>query len=640
MPTSPTPEEAGAHEAQTGPATPPHQVLLETPGAGPSRLAAPDPDRDPELDIAFERELALDSEDEEQDRENFLRKRNDYLELEQSVKSSNELLHSLGSYLSTFQTDLSAVSGQISELQQKSSDIESRLNARKAVIPALNSLLSDITLPPSLVLTLRDTLPSHNPDIWLTAIVQLDEKITAVKARSKVRAVKEVEPIIEGLTIKALHVLPPFLLSLIKPLKSASKGLSTNMGVLQTGVLLKYQPFYAFLLKQAPRLAKQVERGYVNAARAFYETGFRRYARALGQIRARTVEKNDLIGVVSSEAAAAILNGNGTQEGMKQAYERLKYAEVDEGAVVLAYMVDDKEFRLPVEALFRSLGLVLMDNASAEFTFIVRFFSRPSSRPAEPKHFLSPESTPLESPSPSSFADLTSEAGPNQTPRKRVGMNESNEWLKDAERIWHEVFDSALDYCTGFFQSMIDVPPPAIPLLTIIRLNDHLLATCDARGTLPLIPYLTGQKLAMWPIFRKEMDQHIESLKKLADDAEGKGLAGFMGRGVKDGAVRQVASRYAAMYTCMTALSEEADEAMLFSSMARLRAELVRLTHLQSLKIKSPAERHSFLSSIYEIVMHELVSGPGQTTHPRLQSELSFFRTREEEARRRISDAQ
>lgn len=179
------------------------------------------------------------------------------------------------------------------------------------------------------------------------------------------RAVKEVEPIIEGLTIKALHVLPPFLLSLIKPLKSASKGLSTNMGVLQTGVLLKYQPFYAFLLKQAPRLAKQVERGYVNAARAYYETGFRRYARALGQIRARTVEKNDLIGVVSSEAAAAILSG--TQEGMKQAYERLKFAEVDEGAVVLAYMVDDKELvRFDRFIKERPLGLrTLMDEKTA-----------------------------------------------------------------------------------------------------------------------------------------------------------------------------------------------------------------------------------------------------------------------------------
>jgi len=71
--------------------------------------------------------------------------------------------------------------------------------------------------------------------------------------------------------------------------------------------------------------------------------------------------------------------------------------------------------------------------------------------------------------------------------------------------------------------------------------------------------------------------------------------------------------------------------------MTRLRGELVRLATTQANKIKNPPERHSFLSSIYEIVMHELVSGPGQTTHPRLQSELSFFRTREEEARRRIS---
>lgn len=70
MPTLPTPEEAGAHDGQTRPATPAHQVPLETPGAGPSRLATPDPGRDLELDIAFERELALDSEDEEQDREN------------------------------------------------------------------------------------------------------------------------------------------------------------------------------------------------------------------------------------------------------------------------------------------------------------------------------------------------------------------------------------------------------------------------------------------------------------------------------------------------------------------------------------------------------------------------------------------
>ncbi len=71
----------------------------------------------------------------------------------------------------------------------------------------------------------------------------------------------------------------------------------------------------------------------------------RRYARVLSQIRARTIEKSDLIGNVSSEAAQAVLNT--TPKGVKQAYERLRYSELDvegEGGVVLAYMADDKDY--------------------------------------------------------------------------------------------------------------------------------------------------------------------------------------------------------------------------------------------------------------------------------------------------------
>lgn len=227
--------------------------------------------------------------------------------------------------------------------------------------------------------------------------------------------------------------------------------------------------------------------------------------------------------------------------------------------------------------------------------------------------------------------------------------------MKNAERIWHEVFSSALEYCSEFFNAILNPsPPPAVVVLTLIRLNDHLIETSDSRAVLPLNPFFLAQKMALWPVYRKEMDRHFDSLKKLADDAEGKGLAGYVGKGVKDGTVRTVASRYAALFSCVTALSGEAEEAMIFSrqvpripsdsvytadrcSMTRLRGELVRLLQAQSAKIKNPSERHSFLSSIYEIVMRELVAGPGQTTHPRLQSELSFFRTREEEARRRIA---
>ena len=200
--------------------------------------------------------------------------------------------------------------------------------------------------------------------------------------------------------------------------------------------------------------------------------------------------------------------------------------------------------------------LVLVDNASAEFTFIVRFFARTRPKPSD-------NETPARSPP---MSQTPSEIGREATSESRKGISETDEGLKDAERIWHEVFDSALEYVSSFFSSIVSpVAPPAVPLLTLIRLNDRLLSICDARGTLPLLPFLQSQKLALWPIYRKEMDQHVDSLRRLADEAEGKGLAGFVSRGVKDGAVRQVANRYAALFSCVTALSEEAEEAMIFS---------------------------------------------------------------------------
>ncbi|WWC63385.1 uncharacterized protein I303_105985 [Kwoniella dejecticola CBS 10117] len=632
---------------------------LETPGAGPSRLPIKQP---------LKQEIE-DIDEEEQDRLSFLSKQADYVQLEQSVQSSDELLSSLASYLSTFQNDLSAVSGQISDLQGRSADIESQLKGRKTIIPPLNALISDITLPPSLVLTLRDTLPAQNPDLWLNAIIELDSKISLISSRStKVKAVKELSPIIEGLKVKALNVLPPFLLSLIKPLKSASKGLSTNLAILQNSLLLKYQPFYAFLYKHNGKIAKTVERGYVNAARSYYETGYRRYARSLGLISAKNVERAELIGSLSSmETPATVMNGGSSNTSKRsggEEEERLRFKDLDiedeDGSVVLGYMADDKDFRAPIEALFRSLALVLLDNASSEFTFIVRFFAKSlspsastsSSRP-NPQSVKSPIETPLDSPNPS-FVDLMSDAGKSTTTSRR-GVNEINENLKEAERIWHEVFDSSLEYTSGFFDSMITPPitptaltggavqstPSVISLLTMIRLNDNLLAVSDNRGCLPLVGYLTGWKLKLWPVFRKEMDNHIASLKTLADNLEGKNMLAslnFMkGSSIKDSQLRIIAKKYGRMYSQVVALSNEAEEVMIFSSMTRLRNELIRIVSHQSSKIKQSNERHSFLSSIYEIIMHELVSGVGQTTHPKLQSELSFFRTREEEARRRIT---
>ncbi|KAL7422535.1 Vacuolar protein sorting-associated protein 52 [Cryptotrichosporon argae] len=615
------------------------------PVAGPSRI----PPELPGLPL-------VDEDDEDADRELYYRRRKEYLDLAQSVDDSDKLLADLASYLSTFQDNLSDVSGQVHDLQSRSDSIERQLRGRRTIIPPLTALLEEIIVPPALVLTLRDTTPSSAPDQWLAAVPALEARLAATKSRSRVRAAAELDAVLEPLAARVLSVLPAFLLTLIKPLRSASRGLGTNLPVLQTSLLLKYQPFYAFLARHAPRHAKQVERGYVNAARAYYETGFRRYARALAQIKARNADRPELVGVVGADATQAVLNR--APPAVRQAYDRLVFAtfEADtdsEGAgagagVTLAYEADDKDRRVPLEALFRSLALVLLDNASSEFTFIVRFFARATSEAGAPNGTATHDArsragTPVDSPALGS--DALSEAGKSRasvphSARRRRGAAGDGDGLREAERVWHEVFDPALESCTAFFASALVPTPGAITLLTLIRLNDAVLATADARGTTPLMPYLTGWKMALWPAYRKEMDRQVDSVKRLADEAEGKGLAGVFGKGVKDGVVGQVAVRYAGLYGCVVALADEAEEAMLFSSTSRLRAELHRLITAQAAKIKDAAQRNSFLSATGESVVRELVAGPGAGkgmgtgVGGRMMEEVGWWKAREAEARR------
>jgi len=81
---------------------------------------------------------------------------------------------------------------------------------------------------------------------------------------------------------QAATKLRTFFLALFQPIRAS---VTTNLQVLQTSVLLKYSPLYAFLYRQASDVALEVQRSYIGAARLYYETGFRRYSRSLGYVK-------------------------------------------------------------------------------------------------------------------------------------------------------------------------------------------------------------------------------------------------------------------------------------------------------------------------------------------------------------------
>ncbi|KAH8118383.1 Vps52-domain-containing protein [Phellopilus nigrolimitatus] len=561
-----------------------------------------------------------------------------YVDLHDQVDTSIGLLDSLESFLSTFQTDLVAVSGQISNLQDRSKDIENRLKARKKIEKPLSSLLSDLSIAPSLATTILD---SDVDETWLTVVPDFERRLTTLNARKRVKAARDLSEVTEGLRIVAATKIRAFFLSLIQPVRIS---MTTNMQVLQTSVLIKYRPLYEFLQNQAEDVAKEIQRSYIAAARVYFETGFRRYTRTLGWIKARTIEKSDYIANTDVQLEYS------TDES------RLAYARIDGPPVVQAYLAEDKAHKEPLEALFRSMLLVLMDNATAEYTFVTAFFTPPS----QTLDILAPESSgSVFSPSRDSGGfdarrpSLGTETIGSPPMRRRESLarsisnepqlasaaleprNMSKEELSVLTGIWKQIMEPTLIYCQTFATTVLESPPPVVPLLTMIRMMENTLAEVQTRGCAPLETWLFGLRMQFWPVFQKQMSEHVASLSKLSESTTG----GYFRRAVgpSDTVVQAVANRYISIFWSFVILTETEEETMIFSNLTRLRQELTMLIINQSKRITDPLKSATFQSTLFETLLQAMSKNQYSMTHPKAQAELAYWREREEESRRRIS---
>ncbi|EAU84667.2 hypothetical protein CC1G_00186 [Coprinopsis cinerea okayama7 len=561
----------------------------------------------------------------------------DFVDLHEQVETSVQLLDSLETFLSTFQKDLNAVAGQISELQDRSKDIEGRLKSRKKIERPLSSLLSDITISPNLSKTILDTNVGES---WLEAIEQFEKRLITSKSRTRVKAARDLGEVAEGLRIVAATKLRGFFLALFQPIRSS---VTTNMQVIQTSVLLKYAPLFGFLQRQAPAVANELQRAYAGAARLYYETGFRRYARSLGWIKARSSEKFESI--ATGDARNISIN-----------IERLQHGKLDGPGVTLGYMADDKNHKEPIEGLLRSLLLVFMDNATSEYSFISKFFVSSPSPPSVDSSLslltptaVVPTPSAMATPETAVFAEarspVNSEYGGGSRQVSVVQPNisgvvpqmTSKEEQAVVDAIWKQVMDPVLEYCQTFVRSALDPMPPTIPLLTIIRLTEEVVTEIQKRRCPPAETFIFGLRLQMWPIFQKAMHEHIESLKRLAEGTS----TGYFSRSspITDAVVAKVSRQYVHFFNSFVYLTEHEEETMIFSNLQRLREELVKLVNRHTERITDRVTRATAQSAIYEVILQGLSTGTQHTAHLKLQKEIAFWSYVDEEAKRKIVSA-
>ncbi|KAI0268372.1 vacuolar sorting protein [Gloeopeniophorella convolvens] len=563
----------------------------------------------------------------------FRSRAKEFVELHDQVQTSIGLLDSLETFLSTFQRDLSAVSGQISDLQSRSRDIEARLRSRKKIEKPLANLITDLTVPPSLATTILDT---DVGEAWVPMITDFEWRLENLKARGRVRAARDLGEVAEGLRIVAATKLRAFFLALLQPIRTS---MTTNMHVVQTTVFLKYRPLYAFLLRHAANVATEVQKAYVATARTYYETGFRRYMRSLGWVKARSTEKDT--GLVSGAVDA---------EKQTDAYlERLNYSRIEGPGVTLTYMADDKSHKEDAEALLRSALLVLMDNGTSEYAFVTTFFAPEPSPPIAQtptvvsSHLFSPTSLSAILPADDAVSTPATDVFPTPRARERTESLFSTDSQPPISRlsreeqaalnaIWKQIMDPALEHAKTFTQFVLEPLPPVIPLLTMIRLTEEVMGEVQKRGCQPLETFLFGLRLQMWPLFQKAMTDQIEAVKKLAEGATG----GYFRRAAatSDASISTICKRYVVLFLCLVMLTAQNEETMIFSNLLRLRQELTKLIEVHTDKLSEASARAKARSAVFEELLQGLTrafrSAPG---HPKAQSELAYWREKEESAR-------
>lgn len=157
-------------------------------------------------------------------------------------------------------------------------------------------------------------------------------------------------------------------------------SITPNFAIFHISILNKYRSFFAFLQRHSARAAHEVQKAYISTAQWYYETGFRRYVRALERIRARSVVRTELVGSVASESSLSLFSRQGassvSNQGPRSSVDTLHGPNIiqrsEESGVILAYRADEPDFVREIILISRcvctDLRLIITTESNARRT--------------------------------------------------------------------------------------------------------------------------------------------------------------------------------------------------------------------------------------------------------------------------------
>ncbi|CCT72415.1 related to SAC2 protein [Fusarium fujikuroi] len=480
---------------------------------------------------------------------------NDRTELEdlhRSIEACDDVLNSVEISLANFRNDLALVSADIESLQTRSTALNRRLENRKQVEKALGPLVEELSLPPEVISKISE---GHIDETWAKMLAELDRRSTLFKKKSETQtsnAAKDLEPIIDKLTFKAIERIRDFIVAQIKALRSPH----INAQIIQQQSFLRYKDLYTFLHKHHPTLANEIALAYMNTMRWYYLNQFSRYEKALGKIRLHILDKNDALGHEDATRKATVLSSNRAPGPPHDAFNlgrRIDLLKTNNQAALSSYLAEEDQSTHYLEVPFRNFNLALIDNATAEYTFMATFFSPALSYSQISKNF-------------------------------------------------DYVFEATFELGRTLSKTLIGETYDALGLLLCIRLNQHFAFELQRRKVPAVDGYINATTMLLWPRLQVIMDRHCDSVRHLSNAVPAKPSRAEVAK--LSAAPHVVTQRFGQLLHGLLALSTDAgDDEPVVSSLRRLRSEVETFLTRQAELFGDKRKSGRFLYNNYSLIL-------------------------------------
>ncbi|KAI1379325.1 Vps52-domain-containing protein [Hypoxylon crocopeplum] len=488
--------------------------------------------------------------------EEYERDKAKFEDLHRSIRACDEVLSSVETNLTSFRNDLATVSADIETLQARSTALNVRLENRKAVEKGLGPVVEEISVSPTVVSKIAE---GHIDEAWVRVVAEIDKRATAHKKSTSSaqgsKGLQDLGPLLEKLVLKAVERIRDFLVAQIKALRSPH----INAQIIQQQNFLKFRDLYSFLYKYHVALADEICLAYMNTMKWYYANQFARYENALKKIKLHSLDKTDVLGNEDTSRKGTVLSSSKIAGPPHDAFNlgrRVDLLRTHNQSALSSYLAEEDQSTHYLEVPFRNFNLALIDNATAEYTFLASFFSPALSYSTISRHFT-------------------------------------------------YIFEPTFQLGHTLTKTLISDTYDAIGVLLAVRLNQHFQFELQRRKVPAADGYLNGTAMLLWPRLQFVMNAHCESVRTLTTSLPTRPPTSKTEQGKLSAAPHVCTQRFGQLLHGILALSTEAgDDEPVVASLRRLRNEMEAfLTKYSMVFGNDRRKRERFLYNNYSLIL-------------------------------------